>query len=332
MRKIGVFFVALVALLAVVGVPGAEAQRAPVTLRVADGPGSELVYGPVWIAVQKGYFEEEGIKVARMTYANGPAMLLGYNKGEVDAVMAGLAPFLQAAAQGSDFIVLLSITKDNAPIVARPEIKTAKDLDGKAVGSPGLGTIQDLMLPVYEQKHGIKVRHAYAKITDLVAMLEKAEVAAFTGWETVTARAVLRVKGAHYLASQAALPGAESLEVILNRKLAESHPDVALGFTRGILKGMRYYARHEEDGLKLIAKMMNTPEALEVVKVARGQIDITKPYLDQPSSELIFKAGVDSKKILPAKLASFADFMKRYVDYTYLKKAEDSLRGWEPTR
>ena len=46
----------------------------------------------------------------------------------------------------------------------------------------------------------------------------------------------------------------------------------------------------------------------------------------------IFKAGVDSKKILPAKLASFADFMKRYVDYTYLKKAEDSLRGWEPTR
>lgn len=332
MRRIGAFVIVVAVLVVALAVPTADAQRKAVTLRVADGVGSELVYGPFWIAFHKGYFEEEGISIVRRTYAHGPAMLLGYNKGEVDAVMAGLAPFLQAAAQGSDFVMVMSITKDNAPIVARPEIKTPRDLNGKSVGSPGLGTIQDLMLTLYEKKHDIKVQHVYAKITDLVAMLEKGEVAAFTGWETVAATAVRAVKGAHYLAPRPVQPGAESLEVIVNRKLTQSSPETVVGFTRAILKGMRYYAKHEEEGLKFIAKVINTPEALEVVKVAKGQIGITDPYIHLQTAELIYQAGVETKKILPEKLPNFGEFVKRYVDYSYLKKAEESLRGWEPTR
>jgi NitT/TauT family transport system substrate-binding protein len=325
--------IVVVVLVAVLAVGAAHAQiKNPLTLRLADGVGSELVYGPVWIALHKGYFAEEGITIVRKTYANGPAMLLGYNKGETDAVMAGLAPFLQAAAQGSDYVMIMSITKDNAPIVARAEIKTPKDLNGKAVGSPGLGTIQDLMLTVYEQKHGISVKHVHAKITDLVAMLEKGEIAAFTGWETVAATAVMRVKGAHYLAPRPAMPGAESLEIIVNRQLAQSNPEAVVGFTRAVLKGMRYYQKYEDEGLRFIAKVINTPEAFEVARVAKGQIVITEPYLHEPTAELIYKAGVNSRKILPERLPSFADFMKRYVDYSYLKKAEDFLRGWEPTK
>ena len=133
--------------------------------------------------------------------------------------MAGLAPYMQAAAQGSDFVVLMSITKGNAPLVARAEIKSAKDLNGKRVGTPGLGTIHDTMLTLYEKEHGIKVEHVSAKITDLVAMLEKGEVAGVLCWETVAATTVRTVKGAHYLAPLPVIPGAESLEVILRRKL-----------------------------------------------------------------------------------------------------------------
>jgi sulfonate transport system substrate-binding protein len=317
--------------LGLLGFPGAfAAQPKTITLRVGDQVGSELDYGPFWIAAAKGYLKEEGISFARKSYPNGPNTLLDFNKGELDMVMAGLGPFMQAGAQGADFVMTMSITKGNAPLIARAEIKSPKDLDGKRVGSPGLGTIQDTMLSLYEKEHGIKVTHVPTKITDLIAMLEKGDVAAFTGWETVAAATVRKVPGAHYLAPLPVLPDAESLEVIVSRKLAQSDPDAVLGLTRALLKGMRYYDKHQDDALRIIAKAMNVPGALDIAQLAKGQIKITDPYIDQKSSQVIFQALLDTRKIPSDKLASFDDFTKRFVDYSFLKKAEESLKGWEP--
>lgn len=308
------------------------AQPKSVTLRVGDQVGSELDYGPFWIAVAKGYLKEEGLTYVRRTYVNGPNTLLDFNKGDLDMVMAGLGPFIQAAAQGADYVMVMSITKGNAPLIARGDVRSPKDLNGKRVGSPGLGTIQDTMLSMYEKQHGIKVEHVPTKITDLVAMLEKGDVVAFTGWETVAATTVQKVKGAHYLAPLPVLGHAESLEVIVNRTLAQTQPDVVLGLTRALVKGMRYYERHEDEALRIIAKAMNVPDALEIARLARAQIKITNPYIDQKSSQVIFQALVETKKVPTEKMASFDAFMKRFVDYSYLDKAEESLKGWEPKK
>lgn len=332
MKRLTLLVAAAVAVSILTGLPGLVHAQKMTTIRVGDQIGSELDYGPYWIAVDKGYFKEEGITTVRRTYPNGPATLLDYNKGEVDAVMAGLAPYMQAAAQGSDFVVLMSITKGNAPLVARAEIKTAKDLDGKRVGTPGLGTIHDTMLTLYEKEHGIKVEHVSAKITDLVAMLEKKEVAGVLCWETVAATTVRAVKGAHYLAPLPVIPGAESLEVILSRKIVQTNPDAALGFTRALLKGMRYIDKHEDEALRIIAKAMNVPDALEIAKLAKNQVKVTDPYLELKSSQIIYQALVDSKKITTDRVKSFDDYMTRFVDYTFVRKAEESLKGWQPAR
>jgi NitT/TauT family transport system substrate-binding protein len=325
-------WLAMMVIAVAVAVPGAGSAQKMTTIRVGDQIGSELDYGPYWIAVEKGYFKDEGITTVRRTYPNGPATLLDYNKGEVDAVMAGLAPYMQAAAQGSEFVVLMSITKGNAPLVARGEIKSAKDLNGKRVGTPGLGTIHDTMLTLYEKEHGIKVEHVSAKITDLVAMLEKGEVAGVLCWETVAATTVRTVKGAHYLAPLPVIPGAESLEVILSRKIVQSNPDVALGFTRALLKGMRYIDKHEDESLRIIAKAMNVPDALEIAKLGKAQVKTTDPYLELKSSQIIYQALLDTKKITTERVKSFDDYMKRFVDYAFVTKAEESLKGWEPTK
>jgi NitT/TauT family transport system substrate-binding protein len=332
MKRVTWLAVAMVAVASFAALPGIGGAQKMTTIRVGDQIGSELDYGPYWIAVEKGYFKDEGITTVRRTYPNGPATLLDYNKGEVDAVMAGLAPYIQAAAQGSDFVVLVSITKGNAPLVARAEIKSAKDLNGKRVGTPGLGTIHDTMLTLYEKEHGIKVEHVSAKITDLVAMLEKGEVAGVLCWETVAATTVRTVKGAHYLAPLPVIPGAESLEVILSRKIVQSNPDVALGFTRALVKGMRYIEKHEDDALRIIAKAMNVPDALEIARLGKNQVKTTDPYLELKSSQIIYQALLDTKKITTERVKSFDDYMKRFVDYTFVKKAEESLKGWQPAK
>ncbi|PYM91757.1 MAG: hypothetical protein DME08_21805, partial [Candidatus Rokuibacteriota bacterium] len=82
------WMVALLMVLMVLALPVVASAQKMTTLRVGDQIGSELDYGPYWIAVEKGYFKEEGITTVRKTYPNGPATLLDYNKGELDAVMA----------------------------------------------------------------------------------------------------------------------------------------------------------------------------------------------------------------------------------------------------
>lgn len=330
-RLLAVMIVVVLSVFLAFPVPDGAVAAQTITLRVGDQVGSELDYAPFWIAVEKGYLKEEGISIVRKTFPNGPVTLLSFDKGELDVATPGIGPALQAVAQGSDFVVVMSITKDNAPIVARAEVTSAKDLDGKHVGSPGLGTIQDTILLIYEKEHGIHVQHVYAKITDLISLLEKGEISAFIGWETVAAKAVLTIKGAHYLEPRP-FPGAEGQLVVVTRSLAHSHPEVVTAFVRAILKGMRYYQRYQDAGLTFVTKIMNTPDALKVVRLAKNQVTVTQPYLNFKSSKIAYEAAVKAKKILPQKLPSFDYFVKRFVDYSYLNKAEASLKGWQPSQ
>ena len=96
-------------------------------MRLADQNGSEVDYAAVWVAELNGYFEQEGIKIDRKTYANGPSALLDINN--LDAVMAAIVPFMQYVARGGDVRIVMSVTKGNAPIVGKKQYKSVKDLE-----------------------------------------------------------------------------------------------------------------------------------------------------------------------------------------------------------
>ena len=44
--------------------------------------------------------------------------------GEIDMMVGGLAPYMQAAARGQDFKMLMSVTKYNAPLVGKRQYKS----------------------------------------------------------------------------------------------------------------------------------------------------------------------------------------------------------------
>ena len=82
---------------------------------------------------------------------NGPAGLLDLPSGSVDAVMAAIVPFMQFAARGGEFKLVMSLTKGNAALVGLKKYTSYKGLDGKKVGTPGIGTIHDAVLGYAEQ-------------------------------------------------------------------------------------------------------------------------------------------------------------------------------------
>ncbi|MCL4764630.1 MAG: ABC transporter substrate-binding protein [Hyphomicrobiaceae bacterium] len=315
----------LPALLAAVPIAGAEAQSLT-TVRLADQNGSEVDYAAVWVAELNGYFAEEGIKIERKTYANGPASLLDFNN--LDAVMAAIVPFMQYAARGGDMRIVLSLTKGNAPIIGKKEYKSVKDLDGKKVGTPGIGTIHDAVLGYIQSSQGLKFQHIPAKITDVAVMIQKGEVEAFIGWEPASAAAVaLAPDLLHYIQRMPPIPNSESLELAFKTSYVKENPETVEKFVRATLRAIEWMkANGNEKTAELIARKMNDPKAKPINLDALQSVDLTQPRIDMPSTRIWLTTIAQQGKI-PAELVKDVDgWVGKYIDYSFLDKAEASLK------
>ena len=318
---------AVLAVAAAAAIGAAHAQPKPAVVRLADQPGAEVDYAAVWVAEMLGHYDKEGIKIDRRTYPNGPAALLDFPSGNIDAVMAGLAPIMQFASGGGQFVMVASLTKGNAALVGKKQFKSYKDLDGRKVGTPGLGTIHDAVLFYVEKSQGLKFQCVPGKITDIAVMLDRGEVDAFIGWEPASAAAIAKAKDAHYVAQLPPIPNAESLQLIFQPKIAKENPDLIVRFLRATLRGMEYIKANSKDNVaEIVAKKMNDPSAKAVNRMALDSVFVTDPRLDMPSTRLILKTISEQGKIKPELVADVDGWIGKYLDYGFLEKAEKSLK------
>ncbi len=296
------------------------------TVRLADQNGSEVDYAAVWVAELNGYYKDEGIKIERKTYANGPSALLDLNN--LDAVMAAIVPFMQYAARGGDIKIVMSVTKGNAPIVGKKQYKSAKELNGKKVGTPGIGTIHDAVLGYIQQTQGIKFEHVPAKITDVAVMIQKGEVEAFIGWEPASAAAIAQAPDLlHYIERLPPVPNSESLQLAFTPAYTKANPETVTKFVRATLRGIEWIkANGKEKTAELVSKKMNDPKSYPVNLNALGSVDLTQPRLDMPSTRIWLTTIAKQGKI-PADLVKDVDgWVGKYLDYSFLDKAEASLK------
>lgn len=307
----------------------AQAGKAITVVRLGDEIGSEADYANIWVADAMGYYADEGIKIDRHTFNNGPEGLLHFANGEIDMIAAGLAPFMQMAARGQDFKMVMSVTKYNAPLVGAKKYNSYKDLNGQKVGSPGLGTVQDAVLTYVENTQHIKFNRVYAKVSDFAVMAQKEEIAAFISWEPAAATAIQQNPALHYIAQRPPIANAESLEVIVAPAFVKEHPAAVEGFVRATLRGMQFIKNNPPEKVaEIVAKKMNNPAGVPIVLNAMNSIVVTDPRIDMPSSRIILQAVIDAKKI-PASFGQDIDgWLNKYIDYSYLDKAEKSVH-WQ---
>jgi len=296
-------------------------------VRLADQPGAEVDYAAVWVAEDQGYFKDESISIERRTYANGPAGLLDFANKSIDAEMAAIVPFMQFAARGGEFKLVMSVTKGNAALVGPTQYTSYKDLNGKRIGTPGIGTIHDAVVNYVEQSQGLKFQHVFGKVTDIAVMIEKGEVDAFVGWEPASAIAISQNPKLHYIQQWPPIPNAESLSLIFQPDIAKNKPELIDRFVRATLRGMEFIKTNpKEKTATIIAKKMNDPKAVPVVLAALGSVDLVSPRLDMPSTKILLQTIAKQGKI-PAEYATDPEgWVKKYLDYSFLDRAEGSLK------
>jgi len=114
---------------------------------------------PLWVGQEKGFFEKYGIDATLIFVRNTPLMIAGMKSGSIPIAYGGGSGILGASVTESDLRVLATFTgRMTNNVVAKPAIKTPKDLRGKILGIQGLGGTNWMAALLWLEHFGLDVR------------------------------------------------------------------------------------------------------------------------------------------------------------------------------
>jgi NitT/TauT family transport system substrate-binding protein len=95
---------------------------------------------PLWIAQEIGYFQKYDIETTLVFVRSTPLLIAAMKSGSIPIAYGGGGGILNASVGESDLKILATFTgKMTNNLIARPGIKTAKDLRGKILGVQSIG-------------------------------------------------------------------------------------------------------------------------------------------------------------------------------------------------
>ena len=284
-------------------------------------------YVPLVIAQERGYMKEEGLDLK---------LVFMQNAAGLQALIANQVQF-----SGSGSSALVAISKGNAPlrtvlafndqvlqwIVARPNIKSLRDLSGKKVGTTGVASIAAYMLRNILVKRNIPkdiVLIDPGAVNRLPALLSGAVDAAIVSPEERYAALDQGMKDLMFFGKE--VKNSWGTFATSERFLKEQPKELA-GFVRAVIKGLRVARQDREGTIAAVAKFSELDKALSTRMYDDLVGTFTKAgYVDEQSqkNDLAIVAQVaDVAEIIPPK---------RAYDFSFARDADQQLnrQGWKP--
>src|SRR3954462_12552641 len=181
-------------------------SAAPLKIAYSDWPG-----WVAWeIAIQKGWIKQAGVETEFLWFEYGPSME-AFTAGKVDAVMVTNGDALVTGANGAKnvIIMLTDYSNGNDMIVAKPGIKSLKDLKGKKIGLE-VGVVEHLMLLNALKKVGMTEKDLTIVNTptgQTPQVFASGQVDAVAAWQPNAGQALKAVAGSTTIYSSADEPG-----------------------------------------------------------------------------------------------------------------------------
>src|SRR4249919_2634983 len=223
----------------------AEAQAKNIVIATSS---VVLTNTPIWVGIEKKFFEESGLTVQYIVMRSDLAVK-GLITGDVD-YMQSSSSVLRAAVAGAPLVTILGVyNRTFFDLVARPEVKSLGDLRGKAVGISRYGASTE-----YAVRFALKANNIDSdKDVKLLAVGAGTDAARISALEAgVVAAAVLQVPSnliAHKLGLKTILPLGDYMETLFaglgtSAKKIQQNREEAKQVIRGVIKSIDYMARN----------------------------------------------------------------------------------------
>ena len=231
----------------------------PYQLRIAYSPS--LCQAPLHLAVEKGFFEAEGIKPENIQLdASHAQEAVGTN--QVDLGFGLVSKFLQPVENGLPVKFIAGIHNGCIKILSlkKSGITSIADLKGKRIGVPALSDAATLIAKRALLSEGISVDAKNPEVefvvysrNDLPQALQKGLIDVIALNDPVATIAEEQLDLAVILDTSKTHPFDEEYccVVFITSKLASERPEIAAAATRAILKASAWVQEHPEEAAKI---------------------------------------------------------------------------------
>ena len=272
---------------------GGEEKLTKVTLNEV---AHSIFYAPQYVAIEEGYFEEEGLDLTLVTGFGADKVLTALISGEADIGFMGAEASVYAYQEGAtDPAVNFAQLTQRAGnfLVAREEMPDFKweDLKGKKVLGGRKGGMPEMVFEYILRKNGLDPQK---DLTIDQSSDFGSTAAAFTGdvsadftVEFEPSATALEKEGAGYVVASLGVDSGYVPYTSYSAKTSymEKNPEIIQKFTNALQKGMEYIQSHTPEEIAKVIAPQFAETDLDTVTA------IVKRYYDQDTwkSNLIFE-------------------------------------------
>jgi NitT/TauT family transport system substrate-binding protein len=264
MKRSLVLVVAAVMLVAGVASVGSASHG-----KMLFGIGISAPYAPFVVAVEKGFLEKRGVPAEYKTFESGMPAFEATIAGSVDAGMVSEFIFVPARAKGANVSVvsLFSITGKDLGLVVSKNVKTAKDLEGKSVGT-ALRSSAEYFMHKYLEKNGVdvaKVRVRNIAPTETAPALFRGDIDAFFLWGNWVPKGPEVVPGARIMAYSGDNDVYIQKQALLfNANFVKTHRDLAGKALLGLMDTIKFIKENPDEAAQVAGKVFRiAPEEMK---------------------------------------------------------------------
>jgi NitT/TauT family transport system substrate-binding protein len=226
-------------------------------------------FGPVHLANELGYFEEEGITVVEILDDDMPNAVAAMERGDIDCYLRTVGEY-QGLGRRKDtqgiIVGTIDLSTGGDGWAADESIKSVCDLKGKTIAVEPNLPARLILQEALRRECDLSIRDTNLtdiSAADAVGVFASPDVAAVGTYEPVLSSVVAahQDRGAHILVSSA-----DYDDLILDIVMAHTgelaaNPDKYVKFLRGIYRAVDYFNDNQEEAVRIIASHFSiTPE------------------------------------------------------------------------
>jgi NitT/TauT family transport system substrate-binding protein len=227
--------------------------------KVVLGIGISAPYAPFVVAVDKGFLKNRGVPAEYKLFESGAPAFEAAIAGSVDAGMVSEFIFVPARAKGAQvsLVSLFTVTGKDLGVVASKNIKTAKDFEGKAVGTAIRTSAEYYMFKFFEKYKvdASKVTVKNVAPTETGPALFRGDIDGFFLWGNWVPKGPEVVPGARVMAYS----GDDNVFIqkqglLFNSNFIKNHRDLAAKTLLGLMDTVKFIKEQPDEAAAIAGK------------------------------------------------------------------------------
>lgn len=273
---------------------------------IVAGPPNEG-FKDVYYGVQAGIFKKYGLDVQPRIVHGGAVVLAGLSGGSYSVAYTNLLPVLQAHTHGLPFQIIAPSTvfvapdhAQNAMLVAKDSpLKTARDLNGKTIGTQSLQDLNSVAMKAWIDKNGgdsstVKIIEVPSETT--VSALTSHRIDAMSLSEPLLTEALDTGKVRVFAKPQVAIATRfQSQAFVATSDFISQHQDAMEKFARAMHESAVYNNAHMKQTIPMISAFTAVPASVIARTVRSLDGDYVTPASIQPLIDFAAKYGMIPK-------------------------------------